>query len=259
MTTDPYATMAQPFTRHYATIRGQVRDVLAARQLAGHAPAAPALVADIGGGGGPQAFRLARDGYDVALLDPSVEMLAIARDGLAREHLAVRERVRLVEGYGEQASALLGRSVFDLVLCHGVIMYVDDPATLVAELGALAQPRGIVSVITKNAAALAMRPALEGRFDDALRGFDAVADVGGMGVLNSAHTLPHLERWLDAAGCDLLAWYGIRVLTDHLGARPPGPDMDQILAAEWEAGRRDPYRHVARLIHVIARKRDSAS
>ena len=258
MTTDPYAAMAQPFTRHYATIRGQVRDVLAARQLSGHAPAAPARVADIGGGGGPQAFRLARDGYDVALLDPSVEMLAIARDGLASEHLLVRERVRLVEGYGEQASALLGRSVFDLVLCHGVIMYVDDPATLVAELGAVARPGGIVSLVTKNAAALAMRPALEGRFDDALRAFDAVADVGGMGVLNSAHTLPQLERWLDAAGCDLVAWYGIRVLTDHFGARPPGPDMDQILAAEWEAGQRDPYRQLARLIHVIARKSDGA-
>jgi len=252
---DPYAELADPFARHYATVRGQVRAVLAARQLAEHAPAPPALVADIGGGAGPQAIRLARRGYAVVLLDPSARMLGMADAALAVEDEAVRGRVRLVEGYGEDAPAVLGRDACDIVLCHGVLMYLDEPRPLVAALGAIARPGGLVSVITKNAAALAMRPALEGRFGDAVRAFDAAADVGGMGVPTRAHTLAQVVARLDAAGCALVAWYGIRVFTDHLGERAPGVDMADVLAAEWEAGRRDPYRQVARLLHVLARKR----
>ena len=251
---DPYARLAEPFTRHYATIRGLIREELAARQLALHLPEPPADIADIGGGSGPQSIRLARAGHRVTLMDPSDSMLALAQQALAEESDEVRSRLRLIVGNAETAANQLGRAAFDVVLCQGVIMYVDDPAAVIAALGDLARPGAIVSLITKNADALAMRPALEGRFDDALRGFRADRDVGGMGVPTTAHSLEQLATWFTAAGCEIAAWYGIRVFTDHLGQQQPGADRDDILAAEWEAGWRDPYRHVARLIHLIARK-----
>jgi hypothetical protein len=59
---------------------------------------------------------------------------------------------------------------------------------------------------------------------------------------------------LETNSLTLEAWYGIRIFTDHLGNAPPGPDIDDILELEWQAGSRDPYRRVARLIHVIARR-----
>lgn len=252
---DPYADLADPFARHYATLRGQVREVLAARQLAAHAPAPPAAVADIGGGAGQQAIRLARLGHEVVLLDPSARMLALAREALGQEAAAVRARARLVQGYGEDAPQLLGSEAFDLVLCHGVITYLDEPRPLIAALGRIAKPGGIVSLITKNAEALAVRPALEGRFREARRAFAADGAVGGMGVATRAHSLAQLVDWVAAAGLELAGWYGIRVFTDHLGRQPPGGDVADVLAAEWEAGRRDPYRRVARLLHVLARRR----
>lgn len=253
--TDPYATLADSFTRHYATTRGNVREVLAARQLALHAPARPSTVADIGGGAGPQAIRLARAGHEVVLLDPSERMLTLAAQALLVEDTSLQERVRLVQGYGDDAPTLVGHDVFDLVLCHGVIMYVDNPHLIVSGLGAITKPGGIVSLITKNASALAMRPALEGRWADAVGAFAADSDVGGMGVPTRAHTLDQLADWFDEADCDVESWYGIRVFTDHLGKQPPGDDIADVLAAEWEAGRLDPYRGVARLLHVVARKR----
>jgi SAM-dependent methyltransferase len=252
---DPYAELADCFANHYATLRGQVRQVLAANQLARHAPAPPATVADVGGGAGSQSIRLARLGHTVDLLDPSERMLTQAREALRAEDSSVQARVRLVQGYGEAASTLLGRDAFDVVVCHGVIMYVVDPGPLIAALGIIAKPGALVSLITKNAAALAMRPALEGRFGEALNAFEATSDVGGMGVPTRAHSLAQLEAWLSAAGCEFEAWYGIRVFTDHLGSKPAGDDVADVLAAEWEAGRRDPYRQVARLLHVLARKR----
>lgn len=253
--TDPYADLADPFAKHYRTIRGQVRETLAARQLAAHLPPPPAEIADIGGGAGPQAIRLARAGYRVTILDPSEEMLGQAREAIAGEAAQVVDRLRLVSGYGEDAADLLGAAAFDAAICHGVIMYVADPESIVAGLGRITRPGGIVSLITKNAEALAMRAALEGRFADALSAFGADADVGGMGVRNRAHTVAAIAQWLDGAGCDLETWYGIRVFTDHLGDAPPDEDMADILAAEAAAGERDPYRGVARLIHVVARRR----
>jgi S-adenosylmethionine-dependent methyltransferase len=249
---DPYAALAAPFLAHYKTLRGVVRSALVARQLDAHMPAPPALVADIGGGAGHQAIRLAGLGYEVSLLDPSREMLDRAQEALMAEDARVRDRVRLVHASGEESPRILGSGRFDAVLCHGVLMYVDAPAALIAALAAIVRPGGLVSILTKNAAALAMRPALEGRFRDALDAFEADRDVGGLGVATTAHTLRGLAAQLEAHGLDLAAWYGVRVFTDHLGDRPPGPDDRAVLAAEWEAGRRDPYRAVARLLHVLA-------
>jgi hypothetical protein len=35
----------------------------------------------------------------------------------------------------------------------------------------------------------------------------------------------------------VLAWYGIRVFTDHLGDEPPGDDSALAVEAEWRAGK----------------------
>ena len=54
-------------------------------------------------------------------------MLAEARQRLAREEAGVRQRVRLVGGTGERTHETLGGEMFDAVLCHGVLMYLEDP------------------------------------------------------------------------------------------------------------------------------------
>jgi S-adenosylmethionine-dependent methyltransferase len=52
----------------------------------------------------------------------------------------------------------------------------------------------------------------------------------------------------------LIAWYGIRIFTDHLGDEPPGHDSEFAVEAEWRAGQTDPYRQVARLLHLIGER-----
>ncbi len=58
---------------------------------------------------------------------------------------------------------------------------------------------------------------------------------------------------LTAAGADTVAWYGVRLITDHWDSNAPRNDFGQILTVEEQAGRRDPYRAVAALTHTIAR------
>jgi len=65
---------------HYGMLRGRVRTYVIAAHLRDHLPGPPAAVADVGGGAGNQSIPLARDGYQVTIVDPSEAMLA--RDGL---------------------------------------------------------------------------------------------------------------------------------------------------------------------------------
>ena len=126
---------------------------------------------------------------------------------------------------------------------------------MIQALSTLARPGGIVSVLTKNASALAARPALEGRYGDALSILGADRDRGRLGVMTRGDTVEGLTAAFAEAGLTVEQWYGVRVFTDHLGDSTPGEDLPEMMELEWEAGKRDPYRLVGRLIHMVGRKK----
>lgn len=201
-----------------------------------------------------QSMPLAAEGHAVDLVDPSGEMLARAAAATESLDEEARGRVRLVRAWGEEAPGLLGESHYDAVLCHGVVMYLDDPAPLLESLVCLAAPGGIVSVLAKNAASLALRPGLQGSYREAVAVLDADRDVGSLGVVTRGDTVERLQALMARAGAPVEAWYGVRVLCDHLPDRGAPPGLADLLDAEWEVGRRDPYRQVARLLHLVGRR-----
>jgi 2-polyprenyl-3-methyl-5-hydroxy-6-metoxy-1,4-benzoquinol methylase len=68
---DHFYRLAESYLSKDGTLRAVVRHTLVARQLSAHLPQPPARIADIGGGAVHQAIPLAREGYEVTLLDPS--------------------------------------------------------------------------------------------------------------------------------------------------------------------------------------------
>jgi SAM-dependent methyltransferase len=217
-------------------------------------------VIDIGGGAGTQSLPLARRGHPVTIVDPSAAMLDRARRALAAEPSAVAERVELIEAPGEQARAAVGDAHFAAVLCHGVIPYVTEPGPFVAVLCALARPGGIVSILAKNAQTMAVGPALNGRWRDALRAFDASEEINALGLRTRADTVDDLTALLSAHGVHREAWYGVRVFAETV---PPDrtagdAELDEIVAVEHEASRRDPYRQLSRLFHLVGRRAGDA-
>ena len=252
--TDPFSELAAGYNSSGGTLRRVVRHELVDRGLAEHLPGPPARVVDVGGGAGQQSIPLLRKGHEVTILDPTREMLAEARRRLATEDEDVRRRARLVEGTGERAHEALGGETFDAVLCHGVLMYLEDSRAMIQALSTLARAGGIVSVLTKHASALAARPALEGRYRDALSLMGADRDRGRLGVITRGDTVEGLSEAYAGAGLAVEHWYGVRVFSDHLGDNMPDENLPEILELEWEAGKREPYRSVARLIHVVGRK-----
>jgi len=252
MSEDTWAAVAVDFADGaYATVKGRVRTYVLHRQLLEHLPAPPASVLDVGGGAGHQSFPLARAGYDVTLLDSSAAMLARARQRLPE---AIRDRVTLVEA--DAADAVGGRR-FDAVLCHGVLGYLERPGPVLDQLCRCAAPGGLVSIMTGNADAAAVRPAMEGRWEDALGAFDARTEIGVLGLPTRADTVAELGESLRGRGVEPLAWYGVWLFVDWLdlsGAPPEPAETERVAAVEFEAGRRDPYRRLSRAFHLVGRR-----
>lgn len=256
---DPFAALAERYLASGDTLRQIVRHALVARALEVYLPDPPSLMLDVGGGAGQQAIPLAERGYEVTILDPSPRMLDEAQSLLNEEEAQTRKRVRLVDGVGEDAPRIFGSGSFDAVLCHGVLMYLDEPRTMIRAISTVVRPGGAVSILAKNAAALAMRPALEGRYADASAALDADRDLGYLGVVTRGDTIEALTAAFSETGMAREAWYGVRVFTDHLGDAMPNHNLLEVLDLEWEAGMREPYRSAARLIHILGKKTDGDS
>lgn len=244
--------LAADYTAHALTLRGVVRHALVHRALTRHVPA-PSRVLDVGGGSGTQARMLAGAGHHVTILEPDPAMLDTATAQLAAEPEQIRERITLVRGRGEDAADLVGGD-FDLVCCHGVLMYLSDPGPLLRQMVAAAAPGGVLSVLTKNADAIPLRPALSGRWAEATALLDTDTETGNLGVTSRGHRLDQLALSMAAHGAPLTGWYGVRVATDHLGDTPAAPDHPDAIELEWRLGQRDPYRSCARLLHLICTK-----
>ena len=208
-------------------------------------------VLDVGMGQGTQALRLARAGHQVTGLEQDATMVAVAREALAGEPEGIRERMRIIEGDGRDTGVHFLPGSFDVVLCHGVLMYVEEPDPLLAGLARMLAHGGLLSLLVRNADALAMRPGLAGDWPAALAAFDTVSYTNRLGLDVRADRLTTLTATLAGIAAPLHAWYGVRVFTDTAadGAGLPD-DLETLLAAEERAGRTDPYRRVAALLHL---------
>jgi S-adenosylmethionine-dependent methyltransferase len=258
---DIWAGLADQFADEvYASVKGQVRTYVMHQQLLEHLPGPPASVLDVGGGAGHQSFPLAHAGYEVTLLDPSPAMLDKAQQRLERLPAEAQRRVTLVQADGLNADEAVNGRRFAAVLCHGVIGYLEQPEPLVNQLCQCAAAGGIVSIMAGNAKAMAVRPALERRWDDALASFDATREVGVLGVPGRADTVEELSGLMQSRGVKPLRWYGVWLFADWLdfsGAELDPSDTQQVAAmaaVELEASRRDPYRQLSRPFHLVGRK-----
>jgi SAM-dependent methyltransferase len=172
-------------------------------------------------------------------------------------------RIRVVAGGLGSLPAEVSDATYDVVLCHGVLMYLPEAGPALTELAALVAPGGLLSLVFRNADGIALRPSLRREWQHALDLLDAIEHRNALyrneiGVLARADRLSDVEAELSGHGMTTEEWYGVRIATDGVDADEPPPEdpaeFEAMLAVEDRLGRTDPYRRVATLAHVISRR-----
>jgi SAM-dependent methyltransferase len=182
-------------------------------QLQSHTGRQQLDVLDLGGGTGGLAVALAAQGHQVLVVDPSPDALA-ALDRRADE-AGLAERIRSVQADAATLGDVVPAGGADLVCCHEVLEYVDDPAEALAAVGHAVRPGGVVSLLVAQRSAAVVARALAGRFGEALQVLD---DPDGR--WGAADPLPRrfdvgaVRALVESVGLDVQRVHGVRLLSD---------------------------------------------
>ena len=253
---------ADKYAAYLETPEGRLRLDLAFANLQEFLPPATRTLSalDLGCGTGVTAVRLARRGLYVTLIDSSLPMLDFANRA-ARE-AGVMEKISLKHGDAAQLANLFPAGSFDVILCHNILEYVDDPyAVLGSAARALRDPSGIISVLVRNQAGEVLKAAIKdgdlAATEDNLTaewGYESL--YGGSVRLFEAESLHAMLR---AASLAVTAERGVRVISDYL---PPqvsrSAEYDRIFALERKLGRRPEFAAFARYTHCLTRRAHAA-
>ncbi|MFN8076323.1 MAG: methyltransferase domain-containing protein [Kineosporiaceae bacterium] len=210
-------------------------------------------VVDVGGGTGGFAVPVAGLGHRVTVVDPSPDALA----SLSRraQDAGVSDLVRAEQGDAAGLPELLGRECADVVLCHGVLEYADDPHAALAGVVAALRGDGVASLLVAQRLGAVLANALAGRFAQARRLLDDPAGRGG-----EADPLPRrfdeasLAALLAPHGAAISDVHGVRLVTDLLpGALLDGDPaaLDDLLALERAVAEHPTLSAVCAQLHVL--------
>jgi len=251
---------ADKYAAYLETPEGRLRLDLAFANLQDFLPQAPrALRAlDIGGGTGVLAVRLARLGFHVTLLDSSLPMLDFANRA-ARE-AGVSEKIELKHGDAAQVPDLFPAESFDVIVCHNILEYVDDPGAVLSNAArALRGASAILSILVRNQAGEVLKAAIQG--GDLVAAEKCLTAewrheslYGGSVRLFTAESL---QAMLKAASLAVIAARGVRVVSDYLPPRvSPSTAYERIFLLERKLGSRPEFAAVARYSQYLARCAD---
>ncbi|MFD8498683.1 methyltransferase domain-containing protein [Amycolatopsis sp. NPDC059657] len=231
---------------------GAVRRVLEAELRAARARGVDQpLVVDVGGGSGGWAVPFASAGCLVTVVEPNPNALATLKRRAEEE--GVSSRITVVADDSDALARHVSPGSADLVLAHGLLEVVDDPAIVVAALAEAVAPGGAVSVLVTNRFATALHRALAGRLTEARQVLESAAGVlpGGRDTVLRRFDVAGLEALLTGAGLTDVTIQGDGVVSDAIAG---GSREEELAEFELLAASTPPLRDVATRLHALARR-----
>lgn len=217
-------------------------------------------VLDTGGGSGNFAVPVARLGHRVTVVDPSPNAL-FALERRAAE-AGVADRVRGVQGDAHGLFDVAERGGYDVVLCHGVLEYVDDPAEGVRNAVAALRSEGVLSLLAAGLGGAVLARALAGHFSEARQALEDPHGRWGTGdPVPHRFTAEQLTALVENAGLRVGAVHGVRVFADLVPGvlvdTEPGA-VDALLKLEAAAAELPAFHSVATQLHVLGETPEAA-
>ncbi|MFE5187808.1 methyltransferase [Streptomyces sp. NPDC056628] len=221
----------------------------------------PALdVLDTGGGSGNFAVPLARLGHRVTVVDPSPNALFALERRAAEADVA--DRVQGVQGDAHGLFDVAERGAYDVVLCHGVLEYVDDPAEGLRNAVAALRTEGVLSLLAAGLGGAVLSRALAGHFTEAKRALEDPDGRWGQGdPVPRRFTAEQLTGLVEGAGLRVGAVHGVRVFADLVPGvlvdTEPGA-LEALLKLEEAAAELPAFQSVATQLHVLGETPETA-
>ncbi|AKT52032.1 methyltransferase domain-containing protein [Arsenicicoccus sp. oral taxon 190] len=193
----------------------------------------PLRILDLGGGTGGIAVALAGLGHEITVVDPSPDALA-ALDRRAQE-AGVADRVRGVQGDGGSLAAVHEPGTADLVCCHGVLEFVDDPAASLAAISAALAPHGLLSLTVAQRLAVVLARALAGQFSQAQHALTTPEGRwGSTDPLPRRFDLASVSDLVEAAGLEITDAHGVRIFSDLVPSTLVDSEADRMALLDLE-------------------------
>ena len=253
---------ADKYAAYLKTPAGRLRSELAWENVRRFLPrdASKRRALDVGGGTGFASVQLARMGYEVVLLDGSEEMLGIARQ--QAEAGGVAARISFCHADAGQLPELFDAESFDIVVCHNLLEYAEDPCTTVRDITHVLRKDAVLSVLVRNRAGEVLKAAIKSG-DWKL----ATANLAAETVVDSLFGEPirvfasaEVRDLLARASLEILAEHSVRVFFDYLGLENLTDEAYlQVFELELRLGARPDFAAIARYIQVIARRSCASS
>ena len=252
---------AGKYAAYLETPEGRLRCDLAFANLQDFLPlpqtTRPLRALDLGCGTGTAAVRLALLGIHVTLLDSAPAMLDSAKRTV--QEAGVDGEVALKHGDAAQVANLFPVGSFDIVLCHNILEYVDDPNAVLSAAAQVLRTdstrKGILSILVRNRAGEVFKAGIEaGDLGAAERNLSAAWGYESLfGGRVRLFTLDSLQVMTKGASLAVTAERGVRVISDYL---PPTvsrrEEYERIFELERKLGSRPEFAAVARYIQIIA-------
>lgn len=241
-----FDAIADKFEKNiYGTSKGRLRHELLQYHLSKNIDFSTLSTAlDAGGGTGEISRVLLQSGVSVTLSDISNETLTIAKQKCAES-----SALSVIH------SDILGLPdcEYDLVICHAVLEWLNDPYVNVRKLISMTKIGGYFSLTFFNKDAQMLGNLLYGNFDYVKQ---------GMKVKNQVRLSPNkplqpkaVIDFLQAQPVSITSMAGIRCFHDYL--KDPAMQQshyEQLKEAEMAFGDKEPYMWLGKYFHILMRR-----
>lgn len=269
-----FDTLAKRFKRNiYGGLKGDIRIAVLNRDFERYIPIAPfggvmhahdtngknmaavsrkLRILDAGGGQGQFSLRFAQAGHRLVICDISIEMLKLAQEEAGR--LGVQEQVEFVHCAIQDLPLHLTCTDFDVVLCHAVMEWMQEPKQLLPLLLKYLVPQGYLSLTYYNLNSLVYKNLLRTNFKKIIQ-----QDFGGTrGSLTPINPMAPatVDSWLRELPVDVISRSGIRVFHDYIfNEANREREPNNLMALELQFSTEEPFLSLGRYIHVLATKK----
>ena len=236
--------IAEKFHRNiYGSYKGKLRHAILTYRLAEKLANSPKLnILDLGGGTGVVTKECLAWGHSVDIVDPSSDVLDIARKELAdTEH--VRFHQSKLQDYQIDKQ-------YDVVMCHAVLEWLSEPLDQLEMILRHLKPDGLLSLSVFNKDATLFGNMAYGNFEYVQKGMKVKNQVR----LNPQNPISpkHLLEALDERGVTVAEMTGIRCFLDYVKRPLDDDDFETLLALEKQYCQQAPYLWLGKYFHVFA-------